>query len=196
MFRPADQIPGAQLLTATTFADERGFLLEAWVESKFRARGIEERFRQAVQTRSRRGVVRGMHFQWDPPLGKLVRCAHGAVYDVILDIRIGSPTFGDHFGVELTGENHRILWVPVGLAHGFMALKDDTIVFYQFTNEWSPGGEGAIRWDDPALGIDWPKIPPIVSTKDREARTLAEWAADPRARNFTFQEENAKTPSR
>jgi dTDP-4-dehydrorhamnose 3,5-epimerase len=196
MFRPADQIPGVQLFKASTFSDERGFLLEAWVESKLRARGIEGPFRQAVQTRSRLGVVRGMHFQWSPPVAKLVRCAHGCVYDVILDIRIGSPTFGDHFGVELTGENHNVLWVPVGFAHGFMALEEDSIVFYQFTNEWSASGEGAIRWDDPALEIEWPPIPAIVSPKDQSAPTLADWVADPRSRNFTFQEENLRVPGR
>jgi dTDP-4-dehydrorhamnose 3,5-epimerase len=191
MLRPPHEVPGVKTLTAKAFTDERGFLLEAWVGSKLRPEGIDADFKQAVQSNSRRGVVRGMHFQWDPPLGKLVRCVRGAVLDVIVDVRLGSPTLGDHVAVELTGSNHRLLWVPVGFAHGFMALEDDSIVLYQFSAEWSLTGEGAIRWNDPALGIDWPRMETIVSKKDSQAPTLAEWLADPRSGNFRFARQNA-----
>jgi dTDP-4-dehydrorhamnose 3,5-epimerase len=108
------------------------------------------------------------------------------VLDVIIDVRLGSPTLGDHVAVELTGDNHRMLWVPIGFAHGFMALTEASIVSYQFTAEWSPTGEGAVRWNDPAVGIAWPDIPAVVSSKDQQAPTLAEWLADPRAGNFVY----------
>jgi len=187
MRKAPEEVPGVQLFAAECFRDERGVLIESWVQSKLRARGLEGNFRQAVQTISRRGVVRGLHFQWDPPVGKLVRCASGAVLDVIVDVRLDSPTLGDHVAAELTGENHNVLWVPNGFAHGFMALEERSIVFYQFTAEWSPTGEGAIRWNDPALGICWPDLPPIVSAKDQKAPTLREWLDDPRSRNFRYQ---------
>jgi dTDP-4-dehydrorhamnose 3,5-epimerase len=193
MLRGVDEVPDVQLLTTSIFPDERGFLLEAWVRSKLAARGIDADFRQAVQSTSRRGVVRGMHFQWDPPVAKLVRCVRGAVLDVIIDVRLGSPTLGDHVAVDLTGDNHQALWVPLGFAHGFMALEDESIVSYQFTAEWSPAGEGALRWDDPALEIAWPEIPAIVSAKDRQAPTLAEWLADPRSANFAFRDSAGKS---
>ncbi|PYV14083.1 MAG: dTDP-4-dehydrorhamnose 3,5-epimerase [Acidobacteria bacterium] len=192
MRRTPEEVPGVQLFTAECFRDERGFLVEAWVRSKLRARGIEGEFRQAVQTVSRRGVARGLHFQWAPPVAKLVRCAQGAVLDVIVDVRIGSPTLGDHVAVELSGENHRLLWVPNGFAHGFMALEDQSMMFYQFTAEWSPAGEGAIRWNDEALGVSWPDIPPIVSERDQRAPTLEEWLRDPRSQNFRYGQDESR----
>jgi dTDP-4-dehydrorhamnose 3,5-epimerase len=175
-----DRLDPVKVLVAKTFPDERGFLLQSWVRTDLRAHAIPTDFRQAIQTVSRRGVMRGLHFQWDPAMGKLVRCLHGAILDVVVDVRSGSPTFGDHAAVELTGRNHRIIWVPPGFAHGTFALEDDTIVLYECTAEHAPGHEGGIRWNDPALGIEWPALPPIVSEKDRKTPTLAEWQADPR----------------
>jgi dTDP-4-dehydrorhamnose 3,5-epimerase len=177
-------LPPVQVFTANGFPDERGMLVQSWVAADLAARGIPHRFGQAIETRSRRGVVRGLHFQWEPPMGKLVRCLHGAIVDVVVDVRHGSPTLGRHLAVELTGENRRVIWVPPGFAHGTFALEDGSIVLYECTAEHGPGREGGILWNDPALAIRWPDIPPIVSDKDRVAPTLAAWLADPRSQHF------------
>jgi dTDP-4-dehydrorhamnose 3,5-epimerase len=186
MLRDANQLPGITVITAKHFPDERGFLLQSWVARDLATDGIPSTFHQAIQTWSKRGVVRGLHFQWEPPMGKLVRCIHGAIIDVVVDVRHGSPTLGDHAAVELSDQNHRIIWVPPGFAHGTFALVEGSIVLYECSAEHGPGREGGIRWNDPALGIRWPDIPPNVSQKDRAAPTLAEWLADPRSRQFTL----------
>ena len=129
--------------------------------------------------------MRGLHFQWDPPQGKLIRCVSGSILDVAVDIRPGSPTLGDHVMLEMTGRNHLVFWLPAGFAHGFMALEDDTIVHYECTAEWSPAGEGGIFWNDPALNIAWPKIPVIVSPKDQSNFTLDRWLSDPKSVAFS-----------
>jgi dTDP-4-dehydrorhamnose 3,5-epimerase len=178
-----EAIPDIQILVAPCFPDERGSLLRSWVGSDLETAGIPAQFSQAIQTLSRRGVVRGLHFQWDPPMGKLVRCIHGAILDVVVDVRVGSPTLGRHVAVELSGENHRVIWVPPGFAHGTFAVEEGSIVLYECTSGHSQH-EGGILWNDPALGITWPDIPAIVSEKDRSAPTLAEWLADPRAQHF------------
>ncbi len=184
----AEDIPAVKVMTAKSFVDERGFLLQSWVKQDLEAAGVPANFQQAIQTYSRRGVVRGLHFQWDPPMGKLVRCIHGAIIDVVVDVRHGSPTLGHHLSVELTGRNHAVIWVPPGFAHGTLALEDDSIVLYECTSEHGPGREGGIRWNDPALDIAWPPLPFIVSQKDQEAPSLAEWLADPRSKNFQYGE--------
>jgi len=186
MLSDPSRIPAVKIITAKHYADERGFLLQSWVKQDLDAEGIPSHFKQAIQTHSKKGVVRGLHFQWDPPMGKFVRCIHGAIIDVVVDVRIGSPTLGDHIAVELTGKNHRIIWVPPGFAHGTIALEDDSIVLYECTSEHGPGREGGILWNDPALGIAWPKMATIVSDKDRVAPTFAQWLADPRAQNFRY----------
>ena len=180
------RIPALKIFAAPAFPDERGFLLQSWVASDLAARGLPREFKQAIQTYSRRGVMRGLHFQWDPPMGKLVRCIAGAILDVVVDVRVGSPTLGHHVAVELRGRNHKIIWVPPGFAHGTFALEEDSIVLYECTAEHGPGREGGIRWNDPALAIAWPAMPTIVSEKDRVAPTLAEWLADPRAQHFRY----------
>ena len=183
--QPVD-IPGVIIFEAKHFHDERGFLLQSWVAQDLAAIGVPSTFRQAIQTVSRRGVVRGLHFQWDPPMGKLVRCLHGGILDVVVDVRVGSPTHGKHLAVELNDQNHRVIWVPPGFAHGTFALQEGSIVLYECSGEHGPGREGGILWNDPALGIAWPGLPPIVSEKDEKAPTLAEWMADPRAQHFRF----------
>ncbi len=180
------QMPGLVVVTSRTFPDDRGYLVQSWVKSDLEARGIPSTFAQAIQTVSHRGVVRGLHFQWEPPQGKYVRCLRGAVLDVVVDVRHGSPRLGDHVALELSDRNHLALWVPPGLAHGFCVLEDDAILLYECTTEWGPHGEGGIRWDDPALGIAWPTLPPIVSPKDQAAPRLADWLRDPRSQRFRF----------
>jgi dTDP-4-dehydrorhamnose 3,5-epimerase len=186
MLRDASDLPGIQVLVAKHFPDERGFLLQSWVQAELAAAGIPSEFRQAIQTHSRKGVMRGLHFQWAPPMGKYVRCIHGAIIDYVVDVRHGSPTCGDHAAVELNDRNHQVIWVPPGFAHGTFALADDTIVLYECTAAHGVGGEGGIRWNDPAIGIRYPSLAPIVSAKDEAAPTLAEWLADPRSRHFAF----------
>jgi len=180
------KIPTLRVFEARHFPDERGFLLQSWVKTDLEALGIPTDFRQAIQTWSRRGVVRGLHFQWKPPMGKLVRCLRGAILDVVVDVRRGSPTLGDHVAVELNDRNHRVIWVPPGFAHGTFAIDDQSIVLYECTSEHGAGNEGGILWNDPALGIRWPDVPPIVSEKDRQAPPLAAWLDDPRSRNFAY----------
>jgi dTDP-4-dehydrorhamnose 3,5-epimerase len=184
MLKQIDEIDGLQVFVTKNFIDTRGSLLQSYVRSDLERRGIPAEFRQANQSTSRRGVVRGLHFQWDPAQGKLIRCIRGAILDVVVDIRRGSPTRGDHVTLELTGENARVFWIPPGFAHGFMALEDDSIVLYECTAEWNPAGEGGILWSDPALGIPWPSLEPIVSPKDSRNPTLAQWWADPRSHAF------------
>lgn len=185
MRREWNELPGLKVVTAKHYPDERGFLLQSWVAADLAAAGIPSQFHQAIQTHSRRGVLRGLHFQWAPPMGKYVRCIHGGIIDVVVDVRHGSPTLGDHAAVELTDRNHQVIWVPPGFAHGTFALEEDTIVLYECTSPHG-SGEGGILWSDPALGIAWPDLPPIVSAKDQVAPTLAVWLADPRSREFRF----------
>jgi dTDP-4-dehydrorhamnose 3,5-epimerase len=186
MLRRTDEVEGVQVLEAKSFPDERGFLLQSFIRSDLERRGIPGTFAQAIQSKSARGVVRGLHFQWNPPQGKLVRCVSGIVFDVVVDLRLGSPTLGDHIVAELSDQNHRMIWVPPGFAHGFMALQDRSIVLYCCTAEWNPNGEGGIRWNDPALGIGWPDLPPCVSPKDLASPTFGEWLRDPRSANFRY----------
>ena len=184
MLRPISEFSGPLVFAAKCFPDERGYLLQSYVCSELESRGIRSGFLQAIQSRSHRGVVRGLHFQWDPPQGKLLRCIWGSLYDVGVDLRRGSPTLGDHLAVEMSGDNQAVLWLPPGFAHGFMALEDDTILLYECTAEWSPAGEGGILWNDPALSIGWPSIPPIVSRKDRANPAIEQWLKDPRSHLF------------
>jgi len=183
--RDVSELAGLQVFEATSFSDSRGYLLRSWVESELRGRGIPSVFAQAIQTYSSRGVVRGLHFQWDPPMGKLVRCVYGAVLDVVVDVRVGSPTIGCHAAVELSGRNHRVIWVPAGFAHGTFALQDDSIVLYECSTEHAPH-EGGILWNDPDLQVTWPDVVPIVSGKDEAAPRLRDWLKDPRAAAFRY----------
>ncbi len=195
MLRQIDQIDGIQIFVAKIFIDPRGSLLQSYVQSDLRSRAIPGEFRQAIQSTSRRGAVRGLHFQWNPPQGKLIRCVRGAIYDVVVDLRHGSPTCGDHARAELTGENRKMLWVPPGFAHGFMALEDESIVLYECTAEWNPSGEGGILWNDPELGIKWPPLEPSVSEKDSRNPTLPAWLADRRSGAFRFSASDAGRPA-
>ena len=174
-------IPGVLILEPRVFGDARGFFLESFNQRAFdEAVGAHVEFVQDNHSRSRRGVLRGLHFQrGEHAQGKLVRVAAGAVFDVAADIRPGSPTFGRWVGVELSAENHRQLWVPPGLAHGFLVLSESADFLYKTTAYYSPQDEGAVRWDDPDLAIAWPDVggPPQLSAKDAAAPSLEESAA-------------------
>ena len=164
-------IEGVLIIEPRLFEDERGYFFEAFSERKFaELTGIETRFVQDNESRSAKGVVRGLHFQLPPfAQSKLVRAVRGTILDVAVDIRRGSPTFGKHIAVELSEHNHRQLFIPRGFAHGFSVLEGDAIVEYKCDNYYAPEAEGAIRWDDPMLAIDWHTIhnEAIVSAKDK-----------------------------
>ena len=169
-------IEGVLVLQPKVFGDARGFFLESFNQSAFDAAvGHHVDFVQDNHSRSARGVLRGLHFQKAPKdQGKLVRVTAGAVFDVAVDIRRDSPTFGRWVGVELSGENHRQMWIPPGLAHGFLVLTETADFLYKTTEFYSPADEGAVRWDDPDLGIDWPDlgVAPTLSAKDSTAGQL------------------------
>ncbi|WP_114814375.1 dTDP-4-dehydrorhamnose 3,5-epimerase [Paraburkholderia kururiensis] len=181
-------LPGVLLFEPRVFGDERGFFVESFRESWLREAGIDATFVQDNQSRSRRGVLRGLHYQRVNPQGKLVRAARGAVYDVAVDIRRDSPHFGAWFGTRLDDESHRQLWIPPGFAHGFCVLSDAADFAYKCTQYYDAASDAGIRWDDPDLGIEWPvfdDIAPQLSDKDRLHPRLAERAPDslPRCRS-------------
>jgi dTDP-4-dehydrorhamnose 3,5-epimerase len=170
------EIPGVLLIEPRVFADDRGAFFESFNARAFGAAvGREVAFVQDNQSTSRRHVLRGLHYQEPNPQGKLVRALAGAIYDVAADIRPGSPTFGRWVGVELSAENRRQLWVPEGLAHGFLVLSDSAEVLYKTTDFYAPSSEKCLRWDDPSLGIRWPlSAPPVLSPRDAAAPPLGD----------------------
>jgi len=169
-------LPEVKLIEPKIFGDERGFFLEAWNNRTFAQAGIEAAFVQDNHSRSARGVLRGLHYQMVRPQGKLVRVVAGRAFDVAVDIRRSSPHFGRWAGFELSAENKRMLWVPPGFAHGFLALEDGTDFLYKCTEYYAPEHDRSMRWDDPAIGIEWPLggLDPILSAKDSAAPLLAE----------------------
>ncbi len=168
------EIPGVLVLEPRVFADDRGSFFESFNARAFAAAvGWEVAFVQDNQSTSRRHVLRGLHYQEPHPQGKLVRALAGAIFDVAADIRPGSPTFGRWVGVELSAENRRQLWVPEGLAHGFLVLSESAEVLYKTTDFYAPGCEKCLRWDDPTLAIQWPlAAPPVLSPRDAAAPLL------------------------
>jgi dTDP-4-dehydrorhamnose 3,5-epimerase len=163
------RLPNAFVIDPEPYADERGLFARTFCAREFAEHGLDPTTVQCnVSLNRRKGTMRGMHWQAAPHQeAKLVRCTHGAIYDVIVDLRPESPTFGEHVGVELTAANRRMLYVPEGFAHGFLTLEDDTEVFYQMSEFYEPDAARGLRHDDPALGIDWPAEVRVVSERDR-----------------------------
>lgn len=172
------EIPGVLVLSPRVFSDDRGSFFESFNARAFaEAAGREVAFVQDNQSTSRRHVLRGLHYQEPKPQGKLVRALAGTIFDVAADIRTDSPTFGRWVGVELSAENRRQLWVPEGLAHGFLVLSESADVLYKTTDFYAPSCERVLRWDDPALAIRWPLAsPPVLSPRDAAAPTLGDRA--------------------
>jgi dTDP-4-dehydrorhamnose 3,5-epimerase len=167
-FRPT-ALPEVVLIRPTVFADGRGFFLESWQEHKYAAAGLSAKFVQDNHSRSSRHTLRGLHYQIRQPQGKLVRVVSGEVFDVAVDIRRSSPTFGRSVSVILSADNHDMLWVPPGFAHGFLVLSEYADFLYRCTDFWAPEHERAIQWNDPELGIQWPLptgVTPLLSSKD------------------------------
>ena len=173
----ATALADVKLVLPRTFGDERGFFLESWNARDFAAAGLGETFVQDNHSGSRRGVLRGLHYQVKHAQGKLVRVAVGEVFDVVVDLRRSSPTFGRSLGMTLSAQNRKMLWVPPGFAHGFLTLSDEAEFLYKTTDYWYPEHERTLLWNDPALGIAWPlSVPPILAPKDAAGTSLA--AAD------------------
>jgi dTDP-4-dehydrorhamnose 3,5-epimerase len=170
-------IPDVKVIEPRVFSDDRGYFLETWNAQGFNQAGLSWTFVQDNQSKSHRNVLRGLHYQIQSPQAKLVRVVTGAIYDVAVDLRRGSPTFGRWVGMELSETNHRMMLIPVGFAHGFLSLTDETQLVYKCTDFYAAPHERTIMWNDPDLAIDWPLAAgeePIVSSKDAMGRSLKE----------------------
>jgi dTDP-4-dehydrorhamnose 3,5-epimerase len=168
------ELPGVLVIEPRVFTDDRGFFLETYQAERYVAAGIAQPFVQDNLSRSLRGALRGLHFQEPKAQGKLVQVMRGTVYDVIVDVRRGSPTFGKWIGVELSGDAPKQVWIPPGFAHGFCVTSDSADFYYKCTTPYAPDAERSIRWDDPAIGIVWPVRDPLLSKKDAAAPLLAD----------------------
>ena len=175
-------IPGLLLITPRVFSDTRGFFLETFHAKKYSAHGIPGPFLQDNWSHSVKDTLRGLHFQNPNAQGKLVCVTRGAVFDVAVDVRVGSEHFGKWYGCELSESNRRQLWVPPGFAHGFCCLSDETDFLYKCTALYAPECEYSVLWNDPAIGIDWPTKQPLLSKKDLEAPLLSKCAGLPQVR--------------
>lgn len=172
-------LPGCLVIEPRVFGDERGYFYEAWNAQRFAEHGLPTGFVQGNVSASAKGVLRGLHFQWPGnPQGKLVSVLEGEVYDVAVDVRRGSPTFGRWQAVVLSADNKRHFWIPEGFAHGFQALSERAVFAYQCTAPYDPSSESGIRWDDPQLAIDWPIAGPSLSPKDAVAPLLGDMAPE------------------
>ncbi|MGE0734878.1 MAG: dTDP-4-dehydrorhamnose 3,5-epimerase [Alphaproteobacteria bacterium] len=177
----ATDLPGVLVIEPHVIGDARGFFLETYRRDRYESAGIDADFVQDNHSRSAKGVLRGLHFQHPNAQGKLVRVVRGAIFDVAVDIRRGSPHFGKWTGAELSGDNHRQMWIPPGFAHGFLSLADETDVLYKCSDIYAPQHEHCVLWNDAALGIAWPDLglPPRVSAKDAAAPRLRDAAILP-----------------
>ncbi len=180
------QLNGVVVLSPEIFQDDRGFFLEAYRRDQFLELGLPGEFVQENHSGSVRGVVRGLHFQWEPPMAKLMRVTVGEAFLVAVDIRKGSPTLGQWIGVEASAKNRRQVFAPAGFARGFCVLSDFAEVQYKCTGIYNNKGESGIRWNDPKIGVQWPVKNPLLSRKDETAQTLDEWLQRPESDNFRY----------
>jgi len=172
------ELPGVLILEPKVFGDARGFFLETWNQARYEQAGIPGHFVQDNLSFSGKGTLRGLHFQNPNAQGKLVQVIQGEVYDVAVDIRQGSPTFGKWVGITLSAENRRQVFVPAGFAHGFCVISDSALFSYKCTDIYNPKAEVSIIWNDPDIGIDWPVTEPELSEKDRKAPRLSQLPED------------------
>ncbi len=175
-----------KVIIPRVFPDDRGFFMETYRKDMFTLLGIPYDFVQDNHSRSARGVIRGLHFQWDQPLAKLMRVTVGSVFLVAVDIRKGSPTLGQWFGLEVSAENKRQVFALPGFARGFCVLSDAAELQYKCTALYNPRGEGGILWNDPDIGISWPTDNPVLSEKDKKAWSLREWLELDHANHFIY----------
>ena len=186
-------IPDLVIIDPQVYPDQRGWFYEVFRATTFAEHGLPDRFVQGNQSRSAKGVVRGLHFQWDPPMGKMMRVTYGTAFVVAVDVRKGSPTLGRWFGMEASAESKRQVWAPAGFARGFCAMSDVAEVQYLCTGTYNHAAESGILWNDPEIGIEWPLgltnggTAPVLSDKDRDAQTLAEWLSKPESDHFRYE---------
>src|SRR5580704_6406564 len=183
--RPLEDVA---VIVPSVYRDDRGFFMEAYHADQFKALGLPSNFVQDNHSCSRQGVVRGLHFQWQPAMGKLMRVTRGTAFLVAVDIRRGSPTLGKWCGAEISTESRKQIWAPAGFARGFCVLSDYAEIQYKCTGIYSNKFESGIRWDDPEIGIQWPIRDVQLSDKDRKAQTLKEWLARPESDHFKYSE--------
>jgi dTDP-4-dehydrorhamnose 3,5-epimerase len=174
------------VITPDVFQDDRGFFTETYRKDKFSEFGLNLEFVQDNHSRSAKNVVRGLHFQWEPPMGKLMRVTQGTAFLVAVDIRTGSDTFGKWVGIEASSENRKQVYAPAGFARGFCVLSEFAEIQYKCTGIYNGKSESGILWNDPAIGIEWPVKEPILSKKDEAAQTLKQWLLKEESRNFAF----------
>ncbi len=184
----SEHLNGLVVLSPEVFEDERGFFLESFRADQFKELGLPHTFVQDNHSGSPKGVLRGLHFQWDPPMGKLMRVTAGKAFLVAVDIRKGSPSLGDWFGVEVSEENKKQVWAPAGFARGFCVLSDFAEILYKCTGTYNNQGESGILWNDPEIGIEWPVIDPVLSDKDRQAQTLSQWLNNKESDFFRYED--------
>lgn len=190
---PNPDIPTVKKVTADYFQDERGFFQEVFRKDVWAEKGLPTGFVQDNHSSSGKNVLRGLHFQWDPPMGKVMRVTRGEAYLVAVDIRKGSPTLGSWVGYTVNEDNKHQIWAPAGFARGFCVLSDVAEIQYMCTGTYNKQGESGILWNDPALGIDWPIDDPVLSEKDQNAQTLSHWLKREESDNFIYGEEVAET---
>lgn len=179
-------IDAVKIVIPEVFEDERGFFAEVYREDQFREAGLPPTFVQLNHSKSAKNVVRGLHFQWDPPMGKLMRVTLGSAFLVAVDIRKNSPTLGKWFGIEVTAQNKIQVWAPASFARGFCVLSEYAEIQYLTTGIYNNKGESGILWNDPEIGIEWPVSEPVLSGKDEKAQTLKEWLDEPESNNFSY----------
>lgn len=174
------QIPNLLIIDIDYFSDKRGFFIEPWHKKDFQKAGLNLKFVQEGHSQSKKNVLRGLHYQnKKAPMGKLIRCTRGKIFDIAVDIRMSSPTFGKWFSIELNEENKRQLYIPPGFAHGFYTLTELAEVQYKQTGFYTPQAEGILKWNDPDINITWPTKNPILSKKDQNAMSLKDYSKDP-----------------
>lgn len=174
------KLPGLALVDIDYFRDERGFFIESWHQHDFELAGLPLAFVQEGHSRSTSNVLRGLHYQdMTAPMAKLIRCTRGAIFDVAVDLRVSSSTFGQWYGARLTEENKTQMYVPVGFAHGFVTLTDVAEVQYKQTGFYTPSSEGTLAWNDSEVGVEWPIVEPVLSNRDRQGMSFAEYRRKP-----------------
>ncbi len=182
----SEHLNGVVVLVPEVYEDDRGFFMEVFRVDQFQELGLPTDFVQDNHSRSQKGVLRGLHFQWQPAMGKLMRVTYGSAFLVAVDIRKGSPTLGQWFGIEVSAKNKKQVWAPAGFARGFCVLSDYAEIQYKCTGTYNKNGESGILWNDPKIGIQWPISDPILSDKDRLAQPLAQWLARLESDHFRF----------
>ena len=182
----SQHLNGIVVIMPDVFEDARGFFTEVYREDQFKQLGLPTNFVQDNHSRSVKNVVRGLHFQWEPPMGKLMRVTIGSAFLVAVDIRKNSPTLGQWFGLEASAQNKKQVWAPAGFARGFCVTSDVAEIQYKCTGIYNNGGESGILWNDPKIGVKWPVADPILSGKDEKAQTLDQWLASPNSDKFQY----------